>query len=367
MPLDNSTKHVPATENETSPSDQTTIARNKPRKSKSNAGKSIRGSLSTPSSRITQSINPLHIPEIRAEIGRYLKRSTLARCALVCRDWNKTFSQQLYSNVEITKKLRTNPSPEVLHHNSSLIKSLTILADRLDHSYSDLVLPNLQSLTLRLKVTYMSVSNGPTAIIRNNTNIRKIELKEIITDSQIMFWKAVSRLPHLEELKVVDEIVAGGPWGNRVHKDKEINAFWNSCSRVKKLALIKFGFINKSPFLDKSESMEMPASTIARTLSERTFPLLQDLTLSRCDFHLSNQFMLVMKCPNLECLEWRNLEYMFTPRHVDMTTPIQDFSQNLASGKWPSMKSLAIRFPVRDGTFAELIRAFGNRTLEKLD
>ncbi|KAF9991456.1 hypothetical protein BGZ80_009115, partial [Entomortierella chlamydospora] len=35
--------------------------------------------------------------------------------------------------------------------------------------------------------------------------------------------------------------------------------------------------------------------------------------------------------------------------------------------KWPSMKSLAIRFPVRDGTFAELIRAFGNRTLEKLD
>ncbi|KAF9171978.1 hypothetical protein BGX20_006586 [Mortierella sp. AD010] len=367
MPLDNSTKRVPATENGTSLSDQTVITKNKPRKSKSNARKSIRTSLSTPSSRITQSINPLHIPEIRAEIGRYLKRSALARCALVCRDWNKTFSRQLYSNVEITRKLRSNPSPEVLHHNSSLIKSLTILTDRLDRSYSDLVLPNLQSLTLHLKVTYLSVSNGPTAIIRNNTNIRKIELKEVITDSQITFWKVVSKLPHLEELIVVDEIVAGGPWGNRVHKDKEINAFWNSCSRVKKLALIKFDFINKSPFLDKSECMEMPASTIARTLSDRTFPLIQDLTISKCDFHLSNQFMLVMKCPNLECLEWRDLEYMFTTHYIDMTTPIQDFSQNLASGEWPSLKSLAIRFAVQDGAFAELIRSFGDRTLERLD
>ncbi|KAF9343871.1 hypothetical protein BGX26_005105, partial [Mortierella sp. AD094] len=371
MRLDNyafatGTKHALATENGTPPSDHAVTTRNKLPESKSKARKSVRGSLLVPSSGITESISPLLIPEIRAEIGRYLKRSALARCAIVCKDWNETFSRHLYSAVEITKKLRTNPPPEALHRNISFIKSLTVLTDRLDPSHSNLVLPNLQSLTLRHKIAQASMSYGPTTMIRNNTNnIRKIELTDIVTHDQIMFWKAVSSLTHLEELKILEQIVAGGAWGNRVNTDKEINAFWDSCSRVKKLSLVGLRFLNLFPWFDEGENMSIPASTIARTLAERTFPLVHDLTISECTIHVSGQFMLIMKCQNLERLEWSTEKYVVEP--AEMTTFIQDLTQNLASGKWLSMKSLAIGFhSVQDATFAELIRAFENRTLEEL-
>ncbi|KAF9399504.1 hypothetical protein BGX21_006135 [Mortierella sp. AD011] len=93
----------------------------KPAAKKSKVLKTSPGSSLAPPRRPKKLSNPLHIPEIKIEIGRYLKNSELANCVLVCRDWKKTFTQLLYSDIEITGKARTTPSLEALRHNRTFV------------------------------------------------------------------------------------------------------------------------------------------------------------------------------------------------------------------------------------------------------
>ncbi|KAF9993026.1 hypothetical protein BGZ79_002373 [Entomortierella chlamydospora] len=326
-------------ENGTSPSNDAVVTKTTPA-SGPTASTSLQGSSYSSPSGIMKSINPLNIPEIKLEIGRYLKNSTLARCALVCHDWNQSFTPLLYSFVELTEKPGANPPVEALRRHETLIKSMSVVMDKLDPVYSHLLLPNLKTLDLDLSLP----SNTIEPMIRNNTGIVFLKLSGIPINDRIMMWKSVARLPHLEELTIQNQSVY----------DKE--ALWGACRRLKKLTFIH------------SKVERLLDSTNTGTPLEQTadFDLLRDLTISGCRFYISAELMLITKCQNLERLEWK------IDRHTtgadEATLYAQGFIKNLASRKWPNMKSLAINFPRnKDAVFAELIRAFDNRTLEKLD
>ncbi|KAF9997779.1 hypothetical protein BGZ80_002267 [Entomortierella chlamydospora] len=290
--------------------------------------------------RIPESINPLHIPEIRTEIGRYLKKPALARSALVCREWNRTFIPLLYSVVEINRCEVISPSIKTLRRNKVFIKSMAVMTDELDPLYSHLFMPNLKTLKLCLK----SPSDSIEPMIQNHKNIRFLELPRISSDDKNMFWKSVASLPHLEELTI------------RNQNGHETDTMWDICSRLKKLNITN------------SFHQGLRASTGTGTSSMRAadFHLLRDLTISKCGSYMTVQPTLIMKCQNLDRLEWRiGLDDI---ESTDQTTLVQDFTQNLASGKWLNIKSLTTGFDlVSDATYAELTRALSNRALEELD
>ncbi|KAF9171980.1 hypothetical protein BGX21_006134 [Mortierella sp. AD011] len=326
-------------EDGTSPSNDAVVTKTTPASGPKSSTSLQDSSYSLPSG-IIKSINPLHIPEIRLEIGRYLKKSTLTRCASVCRDWNQSFTPLLYSAVELTEKPGANPPVEALRHHETLIKSMSVAMDKLDPVYSHLLLPNLKTLDLDLSLP----SNTIEPMIRNNSGIVFLKLSGIPVNDQTMVWKSVARLPHLEELTIRNQSVY----------DKK--ALWSACRRLKKLTFIH-------------SKVERPLdSTIAGTPLEQTadFDLLRDLTISGCRFYMPAELMLITKCQNLERLEWKIDRH--TTGDDETTLYAQDFIKNLASRKWPNMKSLAIKFPRNNDTvFAEVIRAFDNRTLEELD
>ncbi|KAF9994352.1 hypothetical protein BGZ80_010750 [Entomortierella chlamydospora] len=237
----------------------------------------LQGSFHSSPSGIKKSIHPLHIPEIRLEIGRYLKESVLARCASVCKDWNQSFAPLLYSVVELTGKPGANPPLETLRRHEALIKSMSVVMNRLDLVYFHLLLSNLK--TLKLDFNFPSTAIEP--MIRNNRGIRFLKLSGIPTNDQSMLWKSVASLPHLEELSILNQSV----------NDK--NELWGACSRLNKLTLIFSGF------------KKLLASTTTGTPLEQAadFNLLRDLTISKWKICPSVQLMLIMKCQNLERLE----------------------------------------------------------------
>ncbi|KAF9394661.1 hypothetical protein BGX21_010275, partial [Mortierella sp. AD011] len=282
------------------------------------------------------SINPLRLPEIRIEVGRYLKRPALARCTSVCREWNQTFTLLLYSVVDIRRWKVTIPPIEVLRLNMPFIKSMSVTADMLHPSYSHLLLPNLETLKLCLS----NYSDNIEFMIQNHKNIRSLELSCMASDGKNMYWKSVASLPHLEKLTIRDQY------------GYETDIMWDICGRLK-----KFDITN----------LVISGLVGAPSTQTTDFHLLRDLTISKVGSHITVQPALMMKCQNIERLEWRvDLDYLRTTAHI--TTLIQDFIQKLESGKWPKIKSLAVEFDYGlDETYARIIRALSDRTLEELD
>ncbi|KAF9355135.1 hypothetical protein BGX26_006958 [Mortierella sp. AD094] len=347
-----------------SASNHALAAETKPTAKKSKVLKTSRESSLAPSRRPKKLSNPLYAPEIKVEIGQYLENSELANCALVCRDWNKTFSQLLYSVVQISEESRTTPSLEALRRNKAFITSLSIMNEWVSTAHTKLVLPNLKILRLHPKGGNAGITWEPTAMIHNHNNITSLELWRIYTHDNSLFWGAVASLRHLEELSIRLQVIYRENADDSQEQDREIHAFWDACSRVKKLNLSSFRFQHKDARIPLCER-EIPEPIIVRTLSNRTFPRLKDLTISQGTMHPTGQAMLIMKCPVLENLEWWVLPgQVKTP---DMIGPIQDFIQHLVSGKSPKLKCLMLEsLPVEDPKLAELIRALNNRALEKL-
>ncbi|KAF9993027.1 hypothetical protein BGZ79_002374 [Entomortierella chlamydospora] len=337
----------------------------KPAAKKSKVLKTSLGSSLAPPRRPKKLSNPLHIPEIKIEIGRYLKNSELANCVLVCRDWKKTFTQLLYSNIEITGKARTTPSLEALQHNRTFIRSLSFLNERISTAHTKLALPNLNTLRLHLKEINAGITWEPITMINKSKNITKLELSRISTHDNSSFWESVASLHHLEELSIRFQMMFRENAGDSQEQDKEIHAFWDACSRVKKLDLSSFRFQHKDPRVPLGERT-IPGPIIVRTLSNRTFSRLQDLKISQGSMHVSAQVMLIMQCPALERLSWRVL-----PAHEaspDTALAVQHFSRHLASGKSARLTSLELdSFQVGDQDLAELIRALNNNSLKELE
>ncbi|KAF9996685.1 hypothetical protein BGZ80_007331 [Entomortierella chlamydospora] len=307
-----------------------------------NASNSAQGNFYSSPSGFIESTNPLHNPEIRTEIGRYLKKSALACCASVCWEWNRTFTPLLYSIVEITKMTNTNPPIETFRRNKSFIKSMAITTDTLDSKYSHLLMPNLETLKLHLKDS----SNNTEPMIQNHKNIRSLDLSCVSTNDKIMFWESVASLPHLEELTIRDQ------YGH------ETDTMWDICSsRLKKLNIFNSQFRGLLAFTGTGTS----------SIGTADFHLLRDLTISKCGFHATIQPVLIMKCQNLERLVWK-IDLFDRGTTTEIATLFQGFTEILASGKWPNIKSLAVGFNlVSDAAYAEFVRALNNRTLEEFD
>ncbi|KAG0018309.1 hypothetical protein BGZ80_007329 [Entomortierella chlamydospora] len=346
-------------------SDHAPVIEAKPVAKKLKASKKSRGSSLAPTRRPKKSSNLLHIPEIKVEIGRYLENSELANCALVCRDWKKTFNQLLYSVVQISGESRTTPSLEALQRNKAFITSLSIMNDGVSTAYTKLVLPNLKTLKLHPRGASVGITWEPTAIILNHSNITSLELSRISTYDNTSFWESIASLRHLEELSVRYQMIYQENAEDSQEQDEEIHAFWDACSRVKKLNLHSFRFHHKDARIPLG-GRNIPGPIIVRTLSNRSFPRLTDLTISQGAMHVTGQAMLIMKCPMLENLEWWVLSGQV--KIPDMVRPIQDIILYLVSGKAPKLKCLMLEsLPVEDLKFAEFISALDRRPLEELD
>ncbi|KAF9084114.1 hypothetical protein BGX27_003909, partial [Mortierella sp. AM989] len=183
--------------------------------------------------------NPLRIPEIRIEIGQYFRQDELASCALVCKDWNQTFTRLLYSKIDVWLEfIRRYPPPESAHRHRNLVTSFSLRANNFDPSYTNLTMPNLKFLTLKVINCDLGMTSGFAAMIQRNTSITKLDLMHIKTPDNSLFWDAVSSLPHLEEfITHYQRVYVRGEYTLYENQAKEIQAFWDACSKAKSVTL----------------------------------------------------------------------------------------------------------------------------------
>ncbi|KAG0197829.1 hypothetical protein BGX28_008662 [Mortierella sp. GBA30] len=72
--------------------------------------------------------NPMHIPEIRSNVAKFLTRKELRSCLLVCEDWWETFAPLLYTDIRpvyqnVLGSKHEYPPTKIIKKNSHLIKS----------------------------------------------------------------------------------------------------------------------------------------------------------------------------------------------------------------------------------------------------
>ncbi|KAF9080198.1 hypothetical protein BGX27_005671, partial [Mortierella sp. AM989] len=99
-------------------------------------------------------------------------------------------------------------------------------------------MPNLKSLTLQVVNCDLDLTSGFAIMIRRNRNITKLDLTNIKTPDNSLFWKAVSCLPNLEELITKHQKLYGrGEYTDYKNQAKEIQTFWDACSKAKSVTL----------------------------------------------------------------------------------------------------------------------------------
>ncbi|KAF9205363.1 hypothetical protein BGZ49_004126 [Haplosporangium sp. Z 27] len=316
------------------------------------------GSNDSPaSSTINESINPLNIPEIRLEVGQYLVKADWRNCALVCKDWNQTFSKFLYSDVSINGSRQ--PSLGTLHKHREIVKNIKFVNNNFDASFCPPVLPNLRSIDFTDVNFIVATAPEFTAMIQSSKQITNLSLSIFAKKSSIAFWKAVSDLPYLEQLYIANYRVMRRGKNDEFKLEKELQAFWNACSRLKKLEIFGFGYSQS----DRDVDSVILSLAMSKTLSNRSFPHLRHLNISEFETNITSQTSLIACCPNLESLDVCQYQQMIG----DDTSIFEVLCQYFKAGNSPNLKSLSLVVEKsKDKLLGELLRYLNASTLQEL-
>ncbi|KAF9194131.1 hypothetical protein BGZ49_003204, partial [Haplosporangium sp. Z 27] len=307
-------------------------------------------------------VNPLDILEIQFEVGQYLDKPDWLICSLVCKDWNQTFTKLLYSDIRISEPRK--PSLEVLQSKGELIRSFSISPDDFDISLCILVLPNLRFLGFTLDDSNIMASFGLARLMGHSKQITELSISVIAKHDNRAFWEAVSDLPLLGKIEILEyKVIHQGSTNKALDLTIELLGFWSSCSRLKKLKIRYFKYFPNSY---RREEIDWNKAGFRKVgiLEENTFPHLRHLEIYCYKTDVISQTMLITRCPNLKSLEW-SLAY---PGVYDMVRPTRALCQYFEEGNLTNLKSLTLpMLPGQDTLFADILRSLDGRPLEKLD
>ncbi|KAF9205364.1 hypothetical protein BGZ49_004127 [Haplosporangium sp. Z 27] len=307
-------------------------------------------------STINVSSNTLNVPEIRSEIGQYLAKPDWLNCALVCKDWNLTFSKLLYSSVCIRRL--PYPSPKAIRKYGELVRHLRIDDLRFDLSLCTSFLPNLRSFEC---VNYCYIIDTVPNLIAMMQSCREITHLRIsvFAGKGAEFWRAISGLTHLEQLDIYTyRAEYQGIEDDSAGLRKELQGLWDACGGIKNLKISDLQFFQN---VDGSEHFSKIISSLefSKALCNRTFPHLRQLFIKGISTSVTSQAKLIACCPNLEHLKWYD--------DGDDNGHTQELCQYFNSGNSPNLKSLHLVASQReDVMLADLFRSLDGRLLEGL-
>ncbi|KAF9176886.1 hypothetical protein BGZ49_005886, partial [Haplosporangium sp. Z 27] len=254
-----------------------------------------------------------------------------------------------------------NPSLNTLNKKRNLIKSFSITTESLDISFCTLFMPNLRSLEFTIDNSDIAAIHGFITLVNHCKEIRKLKLSITAKLDNSAFWKAVSDLPHLEELSI--------PEYNVMHQEskdkdldlsKELQGLWSACSRLKRLEINDFHYYPEDTRLYGFD-WDKPGLAVPSMISNKTFPYLRYLGLYYgSDASTASQVMLITRCPNLEVLKWD------PDSSEDTATPIGNLCRYFEEGNSPNLMSLELLNPAQDNIVADVLRSLDGRALQEL-
>ncbi|KAI8600932.1 hypothetical protein EDD21DRAFT_404857 [Dissophora ornata] len=274
-------------------------------------------------------LKPFDLPEISSLVASYLDNPTLACCLRVCRAWHSSFAPLIWKEVRvhvIAGSTPRGPSLEALERHSDLITKLDIVDRRLG-LYS-MAYPNLHTLKLYCSDNTWPQPNMfaefkkemiPINLIEFCPSLVRLELVGIGIHIQSDFWRAVTELHHLKELRL----------GMANIPSSAVGAFLKSCKWL--------------------ESLEMNFASIdvSNIDASVTFPRLRRLKLeSMFGSGDIDVLLLVNRCPLLRTLFWGPED---AGRWQDY---FQEFQRYVGRVDWSRVESLRLQVHILDRDLA---------------
>ncbi|KAF9194173.1 hypothetical protein BGZ49_003199 [Haplosporangium sp. Z 27] len=195
----------------------------------------------------------------------------------------------------------------------------------------------------------------------NCKQIRQLYLSITAKLDNSAFWKAVSDLPHLEELTIPEcSVMHQGSKDKDLDLSKELQGLWNACSRLKTLEI---GYFHCHPDDMRLEEFDWdkPGLAVPSMISNETFPYLRCLRLIQSDASNVSQVMFITRCSNLEVLKWN------PDSSEDTATAIGNLCRYFEEGNSPNLKSLEFSQDQEDTIIADVLRSLDGRALQELD
>ncbi|KAF8927931.1 hypothetical protein BGZ58_010015 [Dissophora ornata] len=316
----------------------------------------------------------LDIVEIRLLVAKYLVRTDWTVCALVCKDWNSTFSPFLYAKVYVAlcrvlvHDPLFNPPIDSVIRNKDFVKSFEFDGG-LSLGYSAMVSAMVfPSLTI-LSMSFPSSRRNPDVadmILRNPTlthlSLERVAVPDSIANSSVRLWRAVAELPHLESLRVSRQRI-----GSSID---EVYAFWDACARPKTLSLSLISYeYHRCP-----TARRVRGSYMLTAISSRAFSQTQELSILQCRFSLFLQTLLIKKCQRLKTLKWMPLSEVYgtrTPLKLVFSSVLSERQQeqrlasSTSSELLPTDLDLSQTMDLEEA-YASVIRACSGMPVEEL-
>ncbi|KAF9205365.1 hypothetical protein BGZ49_004128 [Haplosporangium sp. Z 27] len=290
--------------------------------------------------------NALNIPEIRSKIGHYLDRDDCFNCSLVCKDWNQTFMSILFSTIRVSSS--SYPLAEALQRNGDHVRSFEWLDRHFSYSYyQEFVFPGLKSLSITIDYSKIVLTDLFTAMILECQQITSLALSIGVMHENSVFWKAVSDLPHLEEITILFFAPFQIPYTSPNLK-RNLQGLWNACSQVKTLNLGHLTLVEND----------------VGALEDQSFPHLRHLIISDCFTEAIFQVALIIRCPNLEKLEWNATSFFGT----QIADDVQDICKHFEEGNVHNLKSLNFEDSnLEERSFAEILQSLNGIGLQEFN
>ncbi|KAF8932658.1 hypothetical protein BGZ58_006884 [Dissophora ornata] len=236
----------------------------------------------------TTTTNPLHIPEIVAQLGLYLSGTYLINALLVNHTWYSALLPSLWLSIQLPSHwaLEHNPhccpSNDSVRRNCHSIRFLSCLdllfVDALIPDCKNLIELNLSIISLKTAVILHQNANSLQSLTRQ-ANVRQPRRH---IGLQHKLFAAIASLVRLEHLRL-ERL--------QVHR-LEGKDFLKTCQRLVSLHLSNFIWNLPDPCTDE-------------------FPTIQQLTLIKNKTTPMQDLEFAARCPNLKFFRWHTVDSLF--------------------------------------------------------
>ncbi|KAG0053109.1 hypothetical protein BGZ83_001652 [Gryganskiella cystojenkinii] len=302
-------------------------------------------------------INPLTIPEIIFQVGKYLNRSQLVHCLLVSHLWHETFLPWFYYELNVypvgrDTGTRRVSNQAVLEH-ASLIRKIAFFCNSsldllLDDDYKrrqytsthELTCPNLIQLEINLPSEDRTDPSQLAFLQRHREHLKGVTLDHIAAKDII---EALVNCPRLERLDVA-HLLQFEDHQQFIH---EFERLWSRLRTVNLETLAPILSINLTP--TPVITQHWPRSTGPNRI--------QDLTMNQYDENtLEIQVWILKQCPGLIRLNWYNDDDRFS----EPTVPMAKLAELMQDGhSFPDLKDLTLNERhFKDDDFESLLKAW---------
>ncbi|KAF9169078.1 hypothetical protein BGX21_004583, partial [Mortierella sp. AD011] len=172
-------------------------------------------------------INPLYLPELLAEIAKYLEKRHVVKCLQVCKHWYHILVPLIWRSVVIRANAGATGSALT---RECFLKYSDLIFELWDYcilpGHCTMTFPNLHTLDL---CSYFDTPDNrdesyAAELVSLNPSLVDISVSRPDPTPDVQFWEEVSNLQYLKSIRTFNVAL---------HED-EMEAFWKVLSKLEK-------------------------------------------------------------------------------------------------------------------------------------